>query len=618
MDTFLLSSITEKLNLQQANLNNMLETTQNLITSGAESGDILAFDGTNWVAASSGDTEAIAANTAKVSCPVWVPATDPGYPVYTVATGATDFANMVTFAPNNVVGSSSTGTIKMFSNTTNGNNYLQVNNRDSNNVLIGDPNNAEGTDNVEITFTLSIPISGVTKIVVGTGGAYLASINGGAFFSLSGTSSHMAVNTLYDDSTTAISLRSIAVKRIATNVSRNVRWNYVKVNDVLLVDGVTPSGLTYSESYIANAVPSAHIAAIASNTAAIAANVTSPVWVPTLDPGYAAYTVLYGANDFENMVTYGSNVTLPNSNASTLKIFDNTTSGGSYAEFRNNVADGNDNIEVTFTLVTPITAVTKIVVGTGYVDSASINGGAFSNVADTGFPRNNTLYDSTTPINLTSITLKRTLNNQTGGMMWTYIKVNDVILVRNQHPVGLNYVIDTYIDNALPSATEAAITANTAKVSSPTWVPASDPSYLTPVSFSKQSKGGGAPEVPLNLSVLSGPSFTATLSQGEVAIITGTFTLYIVSNPIRFYHLELWRDTTQIAIYNANIDNIVSGSEYLTFSFQFIERPSNGSHTYSFKHKASGSGLYLSGVRSNASVTYEYRPDMTFVVQTWG
>ena len=48
MDTFLLSSITEKLNLQQANLNNMLETTQNLITSGAESGDILAFDGTNW------------------------------------------------------------------------------------------------------------------------------------------------------------------------------------------------------------------------------------------------------------------------------------------------------------------------------------------------------------------------------------------------------------------------------------------------------------------------------------------------------------------------------------------------------------------------------------------
>ena len=506
-DSILLAAFGEKLNFHQGHLNNMIEITQNLNTSEGESGDILTFDGTFWRASANGAQTAadgavtaantaqaradaahvtlsshatdIAVNTAKVSCPVWVPTLDPGYAAYTVATGATDFANMVTLAPNNIVASTNTPLIKMFSNTTNGNNYLEVKNRDDNNVLIGDPNNTEGTDNVEITFTLSIPISGVTKIVIGTGGAPLASINGGAFSSLSGTSSHIAVNTLYDSPTT-ISLRSIAIKKIVSGANASLRWNYIKVNDVLLVDGTTPAGLTYSESYIANAIPSANIAAIASNTAAIAAKVSSPVWLPTLDPGYAPYTVLHGANDFENMVTYGSNVTLPNANASTLKMFDNTTSAGSYAEFRNAVADGNDNVEVTFTLVTPITEVTKIVVGTGNVNSASINGEAFVNVTETGQRKVNTLYDnSATPINLTSITLKRNLNNATGSMFWAYIKVNDVLLVRNQIPVGLNYVIDTYVDNALPSATEAAITANTAKVSCPVWVPATDPSYVT-------------------------------------------------------------------------------------------------------------------------------------------
>ena len=65
------------------------------------------------------------------------------------------------------------------------------------------------------------------------------------------------------------------------------------------------------------------------------------------------------------------------------------------------------------------------------------------------------------------------------------------------------------------------------------------------------------------------------------------------------------------------VPHVVVGSEYHTFSFQFIERPSNGSHTYSFYHKAAASGLYLFGQRSNASVTYEYRPNMTFTADNW-
>ncbi len=57
MDTFLLSSITEKINILQSNLNNIRETTQKLITDGAVLGDILTFDGTNWVAAASSDDQ---------------------------------------------------------------------------------------------------------------------------------------------------------------------------------------------------------------------------------------------------------------------------------------------------------------------------------------------------------------------------------------------------------------------------------------------------------------------------------------------------------------------------------------------------------------------------------
>ena len=156
--------------------------------------------------------------------------------------------------------------------------------------------------------------------------------------------------------------------------------------------------------------------------------------------------------------------------------------------------------------------------------------------------------------------------------------------------------------------------------SAPIWSSPSTEASLShgTVSFSKQSKGTSQRSVPTNLTAIAGLSFTATLSQGEVAIITGTFTLYITSNPMRFYHLELRRDTnTVIATYTANIANHVSGSEYHTFSFQFIDRPSNGSRTYSFYHKAAASGLYLFGQRSNASVTYEYRPNMTFTADNW-
>lgn len=52
MDTFLLSGIMEKLNIQQTNINKLLTRktpTQNLITDGAVSGNVLTFDGYNWV-----------------------------------------------------------------------------------------------------------------------------------------------------------------------------------------------------------------------------------------------------------------------------------------------------------------------------------------------------------------------------------------------------------------------------------------------------------------------------------------------------------------------------------------------------------------------------------------
>ncbi len=85
MDTFL-SSITEKLNLQQTSINKLLTRktpTRNLITEGAVSGNVLTFDGYNWVPAAnpipSATQAAITANTAKVSSPTWVPATDPSY-----------------------------------------------------------------------------------------------------------------------------------------------------------------------------------------------------------------------------------------------------------------------------------------------------------------------------------------------------------------------------------------------------------------------------------------------------------------------------------------------------------------------------------------------------------
>ena len=74
---------------------------------------------------------------------------------------------------------------------------------------------------------------------------------------------------------------------------------------------------------------------------------------------------------------------------------------------------------------------------TWYANQASINGGALFNLAQTGSSAFNTLYNSTTPINLTSIKIKR-VHNSTGSMYWNYIKLNGVLLVNNVNP-SLDY-----------------------------------------------------------------------------------------------------------------------------------------------------------------------------------
>ena len=120
-------------------------------------------------------------------------------------------------------------------------------------------------------------------------------------------------------------------------------------------------------------------------------------------------------------------------------MFNNTTASNNFAQFRNPTTS-TSNIEVTFTLPSPIYGVTKIETLTYYTNEASINGGALFTLAQTGSTAFNTLYNSTTPINLTSIKMKRTsgVQNQTGSMFWNYIKVNGILLVNNVNP-SLDY-----------------------------------------------------------------------------------------------------------------------------------------------------------------------------------
>ena len=101
------------------------------------------------------------------------------------------------------------------------------------------------------------------------------------------------------------------------------------------------------------------------------------------------------------MVTVASN-NIFLSNNPTTNLFNNTASNN-YAGFRNDVANGDDNIEATFTLPSPIYGVTKIETMTWYANQASLNGGALFTLAQTGSSAFNTLYNSATPINLLRI-----------------------------------------------------------------------------------------------------------------------------------------------------------------------------------------------------------------------
>jgi len=148
---------------------------------------------------------------------------------------------------------------------------------------------------------------------------------------------------------------------------------------------------------------------------------------------FSAYT---GSTNFTSMISIAAN----NTSTSMSNLFDasDTNNFSIQSDSSARIAN-NDNVDVIFTLPSPITGVTLLEVHADFCEFVSINDGPFVALGVSSLLPGNTkltIYNSTTPISLSKIHMRveQPITESIAFFHWYSIKVNGVRLIDGVNP----------------------------------------------------------------------------------------------------------------------------------------------------------------------------------------